>query len=232
MNYNKQINVDLSYLNYAGYSKKDCDNLIFKFSDSELIENNYSQSMQDIFVLSMLNGKKDGFYIEIGANNPVWINNTLLLESKFNWSGFSFEINHSEVSNFNSFRRNKCICADATKFDYKSLFDSNKLPKQIDYLQVDCEPPDTTLECLLKLPLDSYRFSVITFETDLYAGGHNAQIKQEETLSFYGYKRVVKNIMNGGNIYEDWWVDPLVVPESIWGKFVNENVDFKKAILK
>lgn len=232
MNYNKPVNVDLSYLNYAGYSKKDCDNLIFKFSDCELIENNYSQSMQDIFVLSMLNGKKDGFYIEIGANNPVWINNTLLLESQFNWSGFSFEINHSEVSNFNSFRNNKCICADATKFDYKSLFDSNELPKQIDYLQVDCEPPDTTLECLLKLPLDSYRFSVITFETDLYAGGHNAQIKQEEALSFYGYKRVVKNIMNGGNIYEDWWVDPLVIPESIWGKFVNENVDFKKAILK
>jgi len=232
MDYNKQINVDLSYLNDAGYLKKDYDNLIFKFSDSDLIENNYSQSMQDIFVLSMLNGKKNGFYIEIGANNPVWINNTYLLESQFGWSGFSFEINQNEVSNFNSFRNNKCICTDATKFDYKSLFDSNSLPKQIDYLQVDCEPPDTTLECLLKLPLDSYRFSVITYETDLYAGGHNAQIKQEEALSFYGYKRVVKNIMNGGNIYEDWWVDPLVIPESIWGKFVNENIDFKKAILK
>ena len=147
---------DLSYLNEAGYSKKDCDNLIFKFSDSDLIENNYSQSMQDIFVLSMLNGKKNGFYIEIGANNPVWINNTYLLESKFGWSGISFDINSDEVSNFNSFRNNKCICADASKFDYKFLFDYTNSPKQIDYLQVDCHPPDTTLECLLKYSIYSF----------------------------------------------------------------------------
>jgi hypothetical protein len=232
MNYNKKENVDLSYLSFLGYFKKDYENLVLKFAGSESIDNNYSQAMQDIFVLSMLNGKKDGLYIEIGANNPIVINNTYLLESQFGWSGFSFEINPNEVSNFNSFRNNKCICADATKFDYKSLFDSNKLPKQIDYLQVDCEPPDTTLECLLKLPLDSYRFSVITFETDLYAGGHNVQIKQEEVLSFYGYKRVVKNIMNGGFAYEDWWVDPLVIPESTWGKFVSENIEFKNVILK
>jgi len=231
MNYNEGKNVDLSYLERLGYFKKDYDNLILKFPGSEFIENNYSQAMQDMFVLSILNGKKNGVYIEIGANNPISINNTYLLESMYDWSGISFDINKDEVSNFNSIRTNKCICADATKFDYKFLFDYGNLPKQIDYLQVDCEPPFITLQCLLKLPLDTYRFSVITFETDLYAGGYEVQLKQEEVLSFYGYKRVVKNVCNP-QPYEDWWVDPLVVPESVWGQFSNQNIEFKKIMLK
>lgn len=232
MNYNEKENVDLSYLNRLGYFKKDYENLVFKFAGSESINNNYSQSMQDMFTLSMLNGKRDGLYVEIGANNPIRLNNTYLLESQFGWSGISFEINNFEVSNFNSIRSNKCILTDASKFDYKSLFESKGFAKQIDYLQVDCEPPSVTLECLKKIPLDIYRFSVITFETDLYAGGADVQIYQEEILSFYGYKRIVKNIMDGGNAFEDWWIDPLVVPESIWGKFVNENIEFRNVILK
>ena len=232
MNYNEKENVDLSYLSSLGYFKKDYDNLVLKFAGSESIENNYSQAMQDMFVLSMLDGKKRGFYVELGANNPISINNTYLLETQYEWSGISFDINNDEVSNFNSIRNNKCICADASKFDYKFLFDYTNSPKQIDYLQVDCEPPSVTLECLLKLPLDTYRFSVITFETDLYAGGYDVQVKQEEALSFYGYKRIVKNMMKDGFAYEDWWIDPLVIPESIWGKFVSENIEFKNVILK
>ena len=46
--------------------------------------------MQDIFVLSMLNGKKNGIYVEIGADKPKVINNSYLLESVFDWSGVFF----------------------------------------------------------------------------------------------------------------------------------------------
>lgn len=220
------------YPNSRRYFKSDYERLKFKFIGSENIENNYSQSMQDMFVLSILNGKKNGVYIEIGADKPRVINNSYLLESEYNWTGTSFEIESDKVEYFNSIRKNECICADATKFDYKNLFDEKEYPKQIDYLQLDCDPPQITLECLKKLPLEDYRFSVITFETDLYAGGQEVQKEQWEILSSLGYQRVVKNVKNEGNPYEDWWIDPLVIDEDIWKKFVNENVEFDEVLLK
>lgn len=219
------------YPNSRRYFKSDYKNLKFKFVGSKKIENNYSQSMQDMFVLSVLNGKSNGVYVEIGADKPRVINNSYLLESQYNWTGVSFEIEKDKVDYFNSIRKNECICADATKFDYKNLFDERKYPKQIDYLQLDCDPPQITLECLKKLPLEEYRFSVITFETDLYAGGQEVQKEQWEILSSLGYQRVVKNIKNEGNPYEDWWVDPLVIDEDVWKQFVNENVEFSEVIL-
>lgn len=219
------------YPNSRRYFKSDYENLKFKFVGSKKIENNYSQSMQDMFVLSVLNGKSNGVYVEIGADKPRVINNSYLLESQYNWTGVSFEIEKDKVNYFNSIRKNECICADATKFDYKNLFDERKYPKQIDYLQLDCDPPQITLECLKKLPLEEYRFSVITFETDLYAGGQEVQKEQWEILSSLGYQRVVKNIKNEGNPYEDWWVDPLVIDEDVWKQFVNENVEFSEVIL-
>jgi hypothetical protein len=202
-----------------------------KFPGSEIIVENHSQSMQDLFVLSMLNGKENGVYVEVGADRPRVINNTWLLESMYDWMGVSFEIDAVKVDYFNTIRRNKCICADATEFDYKFLFQERNYPKQIDYLQLDCDPPQVTLQCLNRLPLEEYRFSVITFETDLYAGGGDVQRQQWETLTNLGYQRVAKNVRNEGNPYEDWWVDPEVVSEDIWKEFCIDNVEFSNIIL-
>lgn len=226
------MNYEGTYPNSKRYFKSDYENLKFKFSESEEIENNHSQSMQDIFVLSVLDGKRNGTYVEIGADKPRVINNSYLLEAQYDWEGVSFEIDCDKVSYFNTIRKNECICADATKFDYKSLFIERNYPKQIDYLQVDCDPPQITLECLKRLPLDDYRFSVITFETDLYAGGAEVQKEQYDILTSLGYQRVVKNIKNEGNPYEDWWVDPLSVDENIWKQFINEDVEFSEVLLK
>jgi len=226
------IDYEGQYPNSRRYFERDYENLKFKFSGSENIENNYSQSMQDMFVLSILDGKRNGVYVEVGADKPRVINNSYLLESQYDWSGVSFEIESDKVNYFNTIRKNKCICADATKFDYKSLFDERKYPKQIDYLQLDCDPPQITLECLKKLPLEDYRFSVITFETDLYAGGQDVQTEHWKILTSLGYQRVVKNIKNEGNPYEDWWIDPLVIGEHMWKQFLNQNVEFSEVILK
>ena len=97
----------------------------------------------------------------------------LLLEKKFGWRGVSFELDDSKVEFFNLRRKNKCICTDATSFDYKALFDERNYPKQIDYLQLDIDPCEATFETLKKLPLDDYRFSVITYEHELYRASAN-----------------------------------------------------------
>ena len=200
------------------YSKVEHERLKHKFPGSGSVKCNWSQSMQDMFVLMALDGKRQGVYVELGADLPRIINNTYLLESEFDWSGVSFEYDADKVLYFNTIRRNKCICDDATTFDYKFLFEERNYPKQIDYLQLDLDPAEGTLAALKNLPLDDYRFTAITYETDVYRAGADVQDEEIEYLKSYGYELVVRNVANEGNHYEDWWVDPNVVDRAIIDK--------------
>jgi hypothetical protein len=47
----------------------------------------YGQIRQDQFVVGMTRYKKDGYYVEIGANDPMVNNNTLCLEMSLGWRG-------------------------------------------------------------------------------------------------------------------------------------------------
>jgi hypothetical protein len=171
----------------------------------------YSQAGQDKFVIDTLKGKTNGLYVEIGAYHSKEISNTYMLEKDYDWSGVSFEIMPDRVEEFNLNRSNRCLLADATKFNYEALFDILQYPKQIDYLQIDIEPAKQSLEALYSLPLDKYRFSVITFEHDLYADPSNIDIKnkQKDLLLGLGYQLAVENVKHEpwGNIFEDWWID-------------------------
>ena len=57
---------NFAFPNCGRYFKKDFDRLRHKFIGAEDIENNFSQAFQDLFVLSILDGKKNGTYVEIG----------------------------------------------------------------------------------------------------------------------------------------------------------------------
>ena len=208
--------METGWPNCPRYFRNNYENLKTKFTGAESIENNWSQSMQDMFVLSMLDGKRSGVYVEIGADQPRVISNTYLLENNFDWSGVSFELDADKVTYFNSIRKNKCLSEDATLYDYKSLFEERNYPKQIDYLQLDIDPAEGTLRALKALPLNDYRFSVITYETDVYSSGADIQDEQIEILESHGYQLVAKNVKCEGNPYEDWWIDPAIVSEDVW----------------
>lgn len=181
----------------------------------KIFEKGRGQANQDSFVLNALNEKVNGFYIEIGANDPFAWSNTYLLEEEYFWRGYGFEIVPDLVDAYNNNRKNQCILADATKFDYLSFFKKVEAPKQIDYLQLDIEPAHQTLQALYALPLDEYRFSVITYEHDLYAHQDNVMIKAESQGVFrsLGYELVAENVTDGmpERPFEDWWIDPKVV---------------------
>ena len=225
--------METGWPNCPRYFRNNYENLKTKFTGAENIENNWSQSMQDIFVMSMLDGKRNGVYVEIGADQPRVISNTYLLEKDFDWSGISFELDADKVAFFNTIRKNKCLCEDATLYDYKSLFQKSNYPKQIDYLQLDIDPAEGTLNALKVLPLDDYRFSVITYETDVYSSGADIQDEQIEILESHGYQLVAKNVKCEGNPYEDWWVDPAIVSEDTWRPFRTDiGSDSMEVILK
>ncbi len=50
-----------------------------------------SQFGQDAWVLQYFCGKRDGFYLEIGAGDGLWISNTLVMEREFGWTGILVE---------------------------------------------------------------------------------------------------------------------------------------------
>ena len=50
-----------------------------------------SQIRQDLFVLSSLNFKRNGYFVEFGATNGKDLSNTWLLETNFNWRGILAE---------------------------------------------------------------------------------------------------------------------------------------------
>lgn len=73
----------------------------------------YSQLGADLVAYALHNGKKDGFYVDIGAHNGVEISNTLLFEN-LGWEGFCVEAN---PKTFEALRKNrKCDCYNLAVF--------------------------------------------------------------------------------------------------------------------
>ena len=50
-----------------------------------------SQISQDLFVISHLNFKKEGFFVEFGATNGIDLSNSFLLEKEYGWKGILVE---------------------------------------------------------------------------------------------------------------------------------------------
>jgi hypothetical protein len=199
------------------YTKDRHEYLRWPFPGSDKIEKNFSQSYQDMFVLTALKGKKKGKYLEIGAAEPFHGNNTALLETKFDWTGYSMEIMDHLVEDFKSKRKNNIIKVDATQVDYKEFLDQTGEGKDWDYLQVDCDPPSATFEILKKIPFDDYRFATITYEHDYYADPQgDYRTKSRELLKSKGYELIAGNISpDNKRPYEDWWVHPELVKQSV-----------------
>lgn len=213
------------------FRRSDVNELMHKFPGLDSIIKNQSESFQDMFVLSMHDGKKKGTYVEIGAGEAFYGNNTALLESNFEWTGVSLDINEDFVRTYSEQRKNICLLKDATTVNYEALFNALDLPTEIDYLQIDCDPPENSFKALLNIPFETRKFGVITFEHDHYANKETSiRDKSRKYLESYGYKLVVNNIApDDWRAYEDWWIHPDLIDEKIVSKFLLINDDAKKA---
>jgi len=200
------------------YDRSMYDKLRFKFPGADRIERNFAQVYQDLFILSVLNGKRNGTFFEIGGADPWKGNNTALLEKEFEWTGISVEYDKKFVDEYTAARPNTMVLHhDALTLNYETLLKLNAKEMVIDYLQLDIEPARNTYECLLKIPFDKYKFRVITYEHDYYADvTRSFREKSREYLKSKGYMLVANDISPDGVCnFEDWWVHPdLVNPDA------------------
>lgn len=212
---------------FDAYDKTKYPKLRFKFPGAENIDVNYSEAYQDMFVLSMLNGKNYGTFIEVGAGRPFYGNNTALLEKQFKWRGISIDLDERQVS---AERTTPFLIKNALEIDYGKIIRELNLGPTVDYLQLDCDPPEVTFEILKKIPFDEYKFKVITYEHDYY-NTDKKELREESRryLQSKGYRLVVSDIApDDWRNYEDWYVHPDYIDKNILDRMTDLRDKVKK----
>ena len=203
----------------------------------------YSQAGQDIFVLSILKNKKNGFFIEIGSNDPIYINNSYILEKEYNWKGLMVEYDKNWTESYKINRPNSYhIFNDARNINYMSYFNNNNFPKNIDYLQIDLDVNNRStldvLETFDKTIFNNYKFATITFEHDIYTGDYfNTRSISRDIFIKNGYFLVFPDVKVDVHLkdpifpFEDWYVHPDLVDMEYINKIKsNESLSYKQII--
>ena len=189
----------------------------------EMMCGRQSEAGQDLFVIALTQGKRQGTYLEIGCNDDYRENNTWLLEKLLGWSGVNIDnIEGEQYSQM--WKRNrpnsKLITADATTYNYAEL------PDYFDYLQIDIAPPSANL-AVLKSVLKTQTFSVITYEHDAWDNnGESLEARSagREALEKAGYVMIAGNVALPVHrrydptheiYFEDWWANPKYIDSAV-----------------
>jgi hypothetical protein len=188
--------------------------LVFSLDANEQIKFN-SQACQDEFVYTIfynLLGKQDsGCYLEIGAGEPIYFNNTYILEKDCGWSGLSIDISDNLMPRWYAARNNPLLSNDATQLDYSSVL--QQFPQVIDYLSLDVDSHyDTVLRSVMR---SGHSFKVITIEHDAYRYGDVYRSKEREILKAFGYHLLCADVSHIGYAFEDCWIHPNLFPSGL-----------------
>lgn len=203
------------------------------------------QAEQDTLVLLLTNNKKNGWYVEIGSNDPIQYNNTYLLEKNFQWKGMMVEWDKKFLSSYKIHRPLAVhLMGDASRFNYQQLLKQYNFPNHIDYLQIDLDVDNQstlqTLELFDKTIFNMYKFGVVTFEHDIYRGNFfNTREKSRKIFQKHGYKRLFGNVSvffeNKWCEFEDWYAHPQLINPNLLQKIIQhpenkENISYVKCI--
>lgn len=234
-----RIASQIGYPDTIPYSIKDLERFKFPFQSIETIQNNYSKHFQDMFVLALYDGKKNGTWLEIGSGDPYVHNNTALLE-EFGWKGISIDNSEALCYKFREERYSTVINVDATDIAYNDLLEKHSVDPIIDYLQIDCD--EASLDILKKIPFDRYKFGAVTLEHDSYRLGTYRRDEMRTILKEHGYRLLVPNVsFTESHPYEDWFIHPDLIKAArvdemksdkennfIWDYFINPIEDTEK----
>ena len=193
----------------------------------------YSQSGQDAWVAKLLEYKRDGYFLEIGAWDGIATSNTYFFETELGWKGICVE---AKAEPFGLLQKNRSsINVNAAISDYDgtchfgefriersgvptvcmtldTLLERHHAPAAIDYLSLDIEGSE--YQALLGLDLGKWDISVMTIEHNVYFAGPANKDRIFDLLSNNGYVRVIDDAKCLDDTdarwfnqpYEDWYV--------------------------
>mgnify|MGYP003342303436 CR=1 FL=1 len=121
------------------------------------------------------------------------------------WKGVSIEIEPKARDGYNLIRSNKSILGDAIDFNWDKYFEENNIGRRINYLSVDIDQNSgyySNYHALINMPLNRYRFNVISVEHQAYIiTNEKIRDMQRDLLLSLGYSLLYRD--NG----DDIWVD-------------------------
>ena len=181
-----------------------------EFKIREKVSHWSSAQGQDFFVQTVLDGKKNGYYVELGSKHPFYKNNTFVQEKIYGWQGLPIEWDIRYKKVWNGTRNNDLVVEDATTMDYKSFIPKGN--EVVDYLSADLDD-ENTLPAVIKFHEDGFMARVITYEHDFDMDESRSYLQDK------GYH--LQMIVDEGCEIEDWWVHPdHIDPERF--KLMNE----------
>ncbi|NBP58189.1 hypothetical protein EBU71_16970 [bacterium] len=127
-------------------------------------------------------------------------------------------------------RKTPFLIKNALEIDYGKIIRELNLGPAVDYLQLDCDPPEVTFEILKKIPFDDFKFKVITYEHDFY-NTDRKELREDSRkyLESKGYLLVVNDIApDEWRNYEDWYVHPDYIDKNIIEQMLDRRNVVKK----
>jgi len=102
----------------------------------------HSQIMQDLFVLSVLGEKRNGYFVEVGVGNGTTNSNSFMLESKFGWTGILAEPCRTFATSLAESRRcaidNRCVWSSSgEKLKFAEVLDARELSTIVQFVRAD-----------------------------------------------------------------------------------------------
>lgn len=102
----KQITTQIFEIVFNMIMARLCQNWIYcKRNEIRYAKIHFSQYGEDIYVMEKLKNKPNGIYCDIGAFDPVWFSNTLLL-NKIGWRGINIDLDIEKIERFKKARPN------------------------------------------------------------------------------------------------------------------------------
>jgi hypothetical protein len=177
----------------------------------------YSQAGQDRFVWEIFGRKETGSFIDIGSGHAWEYSNTFGLEKK-GWCGFLFDQFHYQKDpSCSSFVRRRAVMVEGDVISTLPKWIDPAFTEWISYLSIDVDGDSArALAVALDLPVS---YGVITIEHDWYHRGRDLRDLERHLLTTNGYDLVCQDVSWGQGPYEDWWVNPKVVPQATRDRF-------------
>lgn len=202
-----------SHLFYINRKINDDHNLLVKYilentyKDNRFGLKSYSQLGQDNFVYDILEMKKRGIFVDIGASEPITYSNTYGLETQLDWTGVLVESNSDMQIMLKEQRRSKVyqsgfIYKDGNSNINDILLETNAT--HIDYLSVDIDGDE--YEVIKTIDFNKFTFSIIDVEHDIYR--HNKLDKRNNISNHLSF--------NGYHYFYSVGVDDIFISTAIW----------------
>jgi hypothetical protein len=197
-----------------------------------------SQIGQDRWVCEKFNYKKNGYFLNLGAYDGIFYDNTYYLEKELGWKGLSIEPDkvafEKLIKNRNCICVNKALSGESKMMKFtkpgqhgyikedgellveaitieKLMVDYN-IPFLIDYISMDIEWQE--IPVLSTFPFNKYETILWTIEHNLYSDGTETKQRIKEIMISNGYMIDQENMSAGdGNMFEDWYINKKYADE-------------------